>query len=509
MQEIELKFLIPQSRLKGLVHQTEVQSSKKTPLAAYYFDTPKQILAKAGIGLRIRREGESWVQTIKAGGDGIAARVEHNAPLAKEQVQLMLAADALLPDLTLYQGTSIEPLLADFDLKKLSKKLIGQYVTDVMRTTRLLEATDNDHNPDNKNIIELAYDRGEIISGSKNRCPIQEIEFELLSGELAFLFATAKTWCKRHKLCLSTVTKAERGGLLLTGQAHSPAVKTDFRHFNIDKSISMPAFVRAAVHNCLLQILPSSSAIVAGSVDDEHVLQLCIGIHRLRAVLKAFKKYSEHINPKWLPILKQTQNLLGDYHDLTQLTSHIEPELVAQGAPQVDWETETNKIKITPIDTVRANGFQLTLLELIEFTMSDASIESKANKPAIDKLSKTLSKYYTKLLKAEQDLRLDTAEDETLHRMRRRIKDLRYISEFAAPLYSKNRSKHWLKHLKKAQKSLGRYRNHRQYQQRYQDKSAIDSQALYGAGWFAAKLVKDNKRCDKRLSKVRNQATFW
>nr|WP_317198643.1 CYTH and CHAD domain-containing protein [uncultured Psychrobacter sp.] len=520
MQEIELKFLVPESRLKGLMRQTKVKSSKQTHMAAYYFDTPKQLLAQAGIGLRIRLEGDTWVQTIKAGGDGIAARTEHNAILDNEQVNLMLMTDTLLPDLSLYQDTPIEPILADFNLKKLSKKLTCQYVTDVMRITRLLEGTsiiedDSKKEDGNKTAIELAYDYGEIISGTKKRYPIQEIEFELISGEVDFLFATAKTWCKRYKLCLSTVTKAERGGLLINEQAHSPAVKTDFKHFDIDKDTSLPVFVRAAVHNCLLQILPNSSAIVAGSDDDEHILQLRIGIHRLRVALKSFKKFSEQINPEWQPILKQTQRLLGEYRDLTNLITYIEPALIEQGAPSVDWSTQIDKIKISPIDAVRANDFQLTLLELIAFTMSDASTDTKTNKLARDKLPKILSKRDSKRLKAEQDFRelsagnSNNSDMEALHKVRRRLKDLRYLSAFAAPLYSKKKSERWLKRLKKAQKALGQYHDYSQYQQRYQQKSVTDSQALYGAGWFAAKLAKSHKRCNKRLSKVREQTPFW
>ena len=88
MQEIELKFLVPQARLKGLMRQAKVKSSQTTMMSAHYFDTPKQELAKSGIGLRIRLEGDEWVQTIKA-GDGIATRLEHNMTLDNELVQTM------------------------------------------------------------------------------------------------------------------------------------------------------------------------------------------------------------------------------------------------------------------------------------------------------------------------------------------------------------------------------------------------------------------------------------
>jgi triphosphatase len=559
MQEIELKFLVPQSRLKGLMRQAHVKSSETTQMAAHYYDTAEQDLAQAGIGLRIRKEGDHWVQTIKAGGDGIAARLEHNTLLDSDHVQAMLDANQLMPDLSLYKDTAIAPALADFKLKKLAKKLTCQYVTDVQRITRLLTEKGNSEEGCSKelNRLEVAYDCGEVIHGNDEtqRQAIQEIEFELLSGDVDFLFATAKVWCKRYKLCLSTVTKAERGGLLIQGQSYSPAVSASQHPLHINKDSSMPAFVRAAVHNCLLQILPNSSAIVAGSQDTDHALQLRIGIRRLRVALKAFKKFSDQLNPEWLPILKQTATLLGDYRPLAHLSSYVEPKLEQDGAPRVDWTADLKKIKVKPIDAVRANDFQLTLLELIAFTMSDSNNEAQVDKLAIDKLAKILSKSHSKLLKAEHQLLnlshendddVDDDEDgdvdnenddENLdnevgddisddplnnesshnvdatylaqHKLRCQLKNMRYLSEFAAPLYSKKKSKRWLKRLTKAQKALGQYLDKRQYQQYYQQKAATDSNALYGAGWFAATSSADNQRWQKRFARVQSAMTFW
>ncbi|GAF58189.1 adenylate cyclase [Psychrobacter sp. JCM 18902] len=558
MQEIELKFLVPESRLKGLMRQARVKSSEVTQLAAHYYDTPDQQLAEAGIGLRIRKEGDAWVQTIKAGGDGIAARLEHNAVLDNEQVQAMLDNNTLMPDLTIYKNTSVSPALAEFKLKKLAKNLTRLYVTDVERTTRLLVGDSGANNH-----VEMAYDYGEIIHGNDDtqRDAIQEIEFELISGDIDFLFATAKTWCKRYKLCLSTVTKAERGGLLITEQQHSPAVHADLDQLNIDKKISMPAFVRAAVHNCLLQILPNSSAIVAGSEEDDHALQLYIGIVRLQAALQAFASYSDEINPDWLPILKQTATLLDEYRELAHLASHIEPNLQQHGAPTVNWATDMDALKITPKDAVSANDFQLTLLELIAFTMSDPSLEPQADQLAIDKLAKTLSKQQAKLGKAVQELQskkdvgsnniniesndlkgddlqsvdlddsdlenvesksddiknIDLDDNNAEHELYEQLTTLLYISEFATPLLDKKKSKkkkakkeskRWLKYLAKAQKTLNKYHNHKMYQQRYQLKSKTDSSALYGAGWFAAMLVRDLKRTEKRLAKVTDSSVL-
>ena len=539
MQEIELKFLVPESRLKGLLRQAQVKSSEVTQLAAHYYDTPDQQLAQAGIGLRIRKEGDAWVQTIKAGGDGIAARLEHNAVLNNEQVQAMLDSNTLMPDLSIYKNTSVAPALAEFKLKKLTKNLTRLYVTDVERTTRLLV---DDSDDESNNHIEMAYDYGEIIHGNDEtyRTAIQEIEFELILGDIDFLFATAKTWCKRYKLCLSTVTKAERGGLLITGQHHSPAVSANLDQLIIDKDSSMPAFARAVVHNCLLQILPNSSAIAVSSEDNDHTLQLYIGTTRLQAALQVFASYSDEINPDWLPILKKTAALLNEYRELTYLASHIEPDLQQQGAPIVDWTTDIDALKMTPKDAVSANNFQLILLELIAFTMSDPSLEPQADKPAIDKLEKTLSKQYAKLGKAAQTLKSkkgaksysitvenndlkngdlkntdinDHNSEQAMDELHQQLTALLYISEFAAPLLNKKKSKkktkRWLKRLVKAQTALNQYRNHITYQQCYQLKSETDSNALYGAGWFASMLTRDHKRSKNRLAKVTDSSIFW
>lgn len=541
MQEIELKFLVPESRLKGLMRQVQVKSSKLTQLAAHYYDTLDQQLAKAGIGLRIRKEGDAWVQTLKAGGDGIAARLEHNAILDNEQVQAMLDNNALMPDLSIYKDTPAAAAFDGFKLKELAKKLTQRYVTDVQRTTRFLtEKTSDGLEDSTDNCIEVAYDQGEIIHGEDDtqREAIQEIEFELISGDLDFLFTTAKAWCKRYKLSLSTVTKAERGGLLIKGQSHSQAVGANLNELNVSRKTSLPTFVRAAVHNCLLQILPNSSAIVAGSTDHEHVLQFYIGIDRLLTAITAFASFSDEINPDWQPILKQTLTLLDDYRELTYLAEHLEPKLQELGAPATDWATDIDTLKIKPMDAVKANDFQLILLELIAFTMSDPKLEPQNDKLAIDKLAKILSQQYKDLLNLDKkrddienseiddtqsleaeisEMKSDDSkssdEEHPQYELYRQLKTLRYMSEFSAPVFhkksSKKKTKLWLKNLTKAQKALNKYQAYTQYQQRYQLKSASDSNALYGAGWIIAALEKDHQRAEKRLTKLKDGKKFW
>jgi hypothetical protein len=211
-------------------------------------------------------------------------------------------------------------------------------------------------------------------------------------------------------------------------------------------------------------------------------------------------------------ILKQTATLLADYRKLAYLASHIEPYLQAHEAPSVDWSAEIEAAKITPIDAVRANNLQLTLLELIAFTMSDPNLEPQANKRAAHKLRKTLDKRYKKLLKAESKLHearnanadskdltgvnlesvssesinlegvkskgvnLESREPQSLqtkdidlpakdekqaqYKLYRQLEKLRYVSEFAAPLINNENLKNKKLSSKKSKKKSKRFLKH-------------------------------------------------
>lgn len=500
MQEIELKFLVPEYKVDALMRQANIKSSETSQLAAHYFDSPRQDLAQAGIALRIRKEGEDWVQTIKAAGDGMAARLEHNQVLDKEATEQAIANDTLTPDLSIYDEGEIASALTGFKLNKLAKSLVRQYVTDVTRITRLIKKDGN--------VIEVAYDTGEIIHGEddRQRSGIKEIEFELVHGDIGYLFEVAKTWCKRYKLCVSTVTKAERGGLLLANKEYTDAVKSDLDQLDIYDTMSQPAFMRAVVHNCMLQILPNASAIAAGSEDGNHVHQLRVGIRRLRTALKFFDGFSDNINSDWIPVLKQTFSLLGEYRDREILQIKTQPLLEAQGAPFVDWSPEREGLKVMPIDAVRANDFQVTLLELIEFGMSQVS-DKESSQPAKEQLSKIMDKLFGKITKASghfAELDIDAQHD-----VRKRLKSLRYICEFAAPMFKKKKTKKFLKYLEPAQDILGEYNDDLVGHEFYQEKAQTDANAWFAVGYFGAQEKHAAKECAQSLMTVKDAPTFW
>ncbi len=519
--ELELKFCVPTFTQAALNKQFDLKMVKRQRLCAYYVDTPVRDLAKNGIALRVRYEDEQWVQTLKTSGDGVAKRLELNTILDLTDTPETINVTELPKQLKLDNNQPLsEQLLKVMPLDKLAESLTIQYFTDVERKSRIIKK--------NNSKIEIAYDLGNVDKGEVNKntdgkntdtksndpsdaYPLHEIEFELIEGDVADLVDIAKTWCKKYKLYLSTVTKAQRGGLLLAGQNFANPIKADLTTLQLDKNTTQFEFLQQVVNNCLAQILPNASAIADGSPDGNHVHQLRVGIRRLRTALKAFKVCADCIDPNWLIVLKQTFTLLGEFRDREILQIKTQPMLESVGSPHVTWSTE---VDIMPIDAVRANDFQIVLLELIAFTHLPAPTDSKKAKPM---LTKKLDKLFNSIAKdSERFASLDT---ESQHDVRKDLKTLRYISEFAAPVFADDKESKkgkkaenlnaFLQYLEPAQDVLGEYNDNLVGHHHYQEKAKTDPNALFAVGWFGGREKASAEACAVSLKTVKNAPKFW
>ena len=95
MTEIELKFQVPAARREALGRAVATATARRIALRARYFDTADRRLGRAGLALRVRKEGRRWVQTLKGAGDGIWQRLEHEVPLRVAPGVMPLADPAL------------------------------------------------------------------------------------------------------------------------------------------------------------------------------------------------------------------------------------------------------------------------------------------------------------------------------------------------------------------------------------------------------------------------------
>lgn len=226
-------------------------------MEARYFDTPDAALSSRGIAFRLRREGDQWVQTVKALGNGPLDREEHNV----DRGQAHATGPAPEPQPELHAGTVAGTRLLGA-LQAASGPLTETYGTEMDRVTRDITFKGG--------VVELALDTGRVIAHrgtpQQKEARICELELELKAGPLAGLAAIATRWATRHGLFLSTVSKAERGERLLAPQWARPATKaTPMKASGLTKHfLNGRALQRAAVAHCLQQILANASEIVEG-----------------------------------------------------------------------------------------------------------------------------------------------------------------------------------------------------------------------------------------------------
>ncbi len=161
-------------------------------LRTEYFDTPQMTLKQKGIALRLRKQDEHWLQTVKTSGqvkEGLHQREEWEHPLSSGEF-----------DWSLLQQTPLATVFAD---NRGWEHLQCLFFTDFQRDSWLLAAEQN-------TLIELAYDFGEAGAGDR-RATIHEIELELRHGSLQVMRQLAEQLKTALRLTYNNRSKAETG----------------------------------------------------------------------------------------------------------------------------------------------------------------------------------------------------------------------------------------------------------------------------------------------------------
>ncbi len=517
--EIEFKFCIPPDRLKAVDAALRRGAVVRTRLQARYFDTADQRLVADGMVLRLRKEGRRWVQTVKAAGDNALHRLEHN-------VDLGTGAAAPAIDPARHAGTPVGErltrLLQPADGNAVP--LVERQSTDIVRLTRDLRVS----GPGGA-VVEMALDVGKVVvhagTPAQRTSPVCELELELKSGDVQGLVALARRWSQQHGLWFSTVSKAERGMRLLAEQETVPAVKAEAPRF--PQGRDGRALQQAVVASCLDQMLPNASEIAAGSTDEEQSHQLRIGIRRLRTALRELAGLDADTSSfdaaTWEPPLVDAFRALGDLRDREQVVKVAQPQLREAGAPEVDplagdADGGAAASALTPGDIVRAAAFQDVLVSLIGFTA--ATPPSTGYAPlAADEARQQLRERLQRLHKqaVRDGERFESLATEHQHRARKRLKRLRYLAEFVAPLFAeaeggkkkRDAAERYLKALRPAQDALGEFNDEAVALALYRDVASRDPRAWFAVGWFSARRAAGAKACRKALEEIGEAPRFW
>ncbi|SCK43926.1 Inorganic triphosphatase YgiF, contains CYTH and CHAD domains [Variovorax sp. HW608] len=503
MTEFELKFQISPSQRSAVEAAVGRGRSHVTRLRARYFDTADGALAAQHIVLRLRKEGRTWWQTAKAPGGTLLERHEHNVELPP-----VSAREVPVPRIERHEGTPVGALIHEA-LRKAGHdpatvELAAVYGTDVRRTTREMRTGDA--------LVELAFDQGEVSAGERSHA-LCELEIELKSGSPHSMLELAHRWRNRYALWLDTVSKSARGQRLAQGASFGDPVKAVPPSLD-DDSDDGPQVLCAVIKTCLSQILANASEVAAGSTDAEHVHQLRVGIRRLRTALREMEALAPSlIDPAWESALVTAFRALGRQRDRDHLLQDVQPRLEAVGAPPIAWADAAPPPD--PADVVRSAEFQNTLLELVAATLptetadDDAAAEEPAAQPAPARkpLRKRLSKLHRQVVRDGQ--RYEALEPAAQHRVRKRLKRLRYLGEFVAPMFGSRDAKRYLKKLEPAQDALGQHNDNAVAISAYRDNASHDGQSWFAVGWLSARQPASAVQCREALDEVAKAQPFW
>lgn len=485
MTEFELKFQVPPDRAEAVRAAVARGESQRTPLRARYFDTSDEALVRAGIALRLRQEGEHWVQTAKGRGKGFE-RLEHDAPA--------LEGEEGRPDVRLHDGHPIGPQL-HAALANAASGLHPVFETDVVRLSRSV-ATDGTE-------VEIAFDEGRIRAGARSQ-PVLELEFELKQGTPAALVVLAQHWCAEHGLWLDPLTKAGAGWRLAHDIATAPAAQAQA----VEAADSPGALVASVLGSALRQVLANAREIAAGRHDDTHVHQLRVGIRRLRTALRDLDALHplQALRAEVEPPLQALFRVLGEHRDRATLVPRLCEEIAAAGGPTLAWQPDLPDLGAA----VRAPQVQHALVHLVGFVQELAHAPDDGKpKDARKQVAKRLAKLHRKLLRAGRQFEALAQADR--HAERKRVKRLRYLAELTRPLFAGRAVDAYVDALERLQDALGAYQDAVAGRALFAQRAERgEPGAWFAAGWLAAREDTLAADCERACRKTARKAhAYW
>ncbi len=426
--------------------------------------------------------------------------------------------------------------------------LVERCATGVRRTRRVLRH--------GTALIELALDEGQIRAGSAV-CAVCEIEFELLRGPPQALLDVAGRWVSRFGLVLDVRSKSERGHRLAQGQSASPP--TAARPLKLARRASPAQALAAMLANPLGQVLANASQMADDGGQPEHLHQLRVGLRRLRSVLHVFGPLSTPASsslpapptvlaapaaptllaapaaPAALAVASLATRLaalfgqLGAARDQDAMAEWLWPALQAAGAPPLRQPPRPPANPAADVATLlRAPATQHLWLALLGacqpvVVAPDAAPDAAPDDapptsgpasppppapPALHRLLRQpLRQRYRQVQR--DAARFDALDDADRHRLRRRIKRLRYATELSAALWPARQVQRLLRGLARAQAPLGEFNDTVVALAHCQALAAHDGAAWFAVGWLSARREALAPLCSQALARLARRPGCW
>tara|TARA_R110002096_G_scaffold316010_14_gene510414 strand:+ start:4488 stop:6074 length:1587 start_codon:yes stop_codon:yes gene_type:complete len=418
-------------------------------LASRYFDTPDCALNEEDVELRIRREGDRWIQTMKVAeqpGDalGVYERMEYDAEVDDAELNLDL--------LPAQNGHGKLPV----HKSKIQKKLQPVFETKISRTLHDLEIQGD--------LVEMVVDEGEVSAGGKVTALCQ-IELELKRGRPETLYEVASQLAKQVPVRLGSPRKADVGYRLLNHREPEPQKITPLK---FRAKIPVEEAFLAILTNCLELIRGNEAAILEGrNIDAVH--QMRIGLRRLKSLFSVFSiaipkritaPFKERLDVIGVPLgVARDWDVFVEERLRPMLSEFPEEKLFSDLQKVANRKRGYAYRKLR--NAILSREYGATIIELNLWIVKQgwrgemSKKELKAlNRPVRSMAATILEKAHQGVM--EQAGSLDLATDEEWHKLRLAIKKQRYTVDFFQSCFPGKPAKSYGKAARRLQDHLGK-----------------------------------------------------
>ena len=498
-RELELKIQLSKAALATLTKKVESTGLSSGPrstskLHTVYFDTPERDLYNAGLSLRVRRNAKGWVQTLKAEQgvkQGLSNPIELESSIESGEPQL-----EAIPDPNFARAVS--KLVGNSQLKPL-------FETRVLRRTQQITANGSE--------IELAFDTGEVRTDRKRKA-ICEAELELRHGRASDLIVASEALLGDQQVQLATQSKSEQGYALIG--AGTPLKQPSAEKRVITRESSCAEAFSILFDEAAAQILDHKRAILE-SDDWKAPHQIRIGLRRVRSLLKALRGAIDlPMLRKFDAIAQDIARSIGELRDADALMNAIYSPVAAaigEHGGLVELKKTLVRHRKAKQATVRSilESERWTKLQLyLALWPRTLNEHDVLQQPISGFARKVLQRTWKKLRK--QGRRLDELSTEGRHGMRKRLKQLRYLAEFFAPIFDKDKvTRRFVARLKELQDVFGYVNDvHTAGQlQAISSNNGAASAANYVIGWHEAEARHVWAKAVPAWKELRRARRFW
>ncbi|MDE0168841.1 MAG: CHAD domain-containing protein [bacterium] len=466
--EIEAKFLIEDAaHVEDLIDSLDsydVQSALTVDIVDDYWDTPGWHLFRAGWAYRWRDRSGDKSMTLKSNKlrDGIVQK--------REEVERRVTA---------FPQDGSHPLVAEHvadrsgglrsgDLRKLFRVRTHRRLFDI----RL---------PDGA-LVELGIDRttittdGPVKKPAPGRMAFVELEIELKEGGEESLRQLAAETQQRFGLLAARLSKFERG--LQTAGLSPPrapgTVLLASTQFVLALRERKPAPSDPAIHLAYGRLLEQFEEMIAQEprawegLDPEGVHKMRVATRRLRSALRAFKKVLPASIRSFNGEFKWLAATLGGVRDLDVAMGNLPgflSEIAPEDAAHLDdyqqyladrWQEERRRL-LTCLTSRRYGRLKADFAQSLERGPSARTMEALGSVTVGDGAQLLIGKRYRGVVRRGRAI-TSASRDESLHALRIRCKQLRYLLEFFRPAYG-GLLKAETRRLKKLQDVLGEFQD--------------------------------------------------